>query len=151
MKINKFFALALIAVLTMATIGFFTTQASAQSPDPTAQVTDCENDDADETDDVEDLDDVEEEVQCGPQDEQEDEAEEVEDEAEGADVPLTGTTLDKASTAALDYLGGGSVTQTEVGDEEGYYEVEVTLDDGSQVDVHLDENFNVLSQVADTD
>jgi hypothetical protein len=27
------------------------------------------------------------------------------------------------------------VTETEVGDEEGYYAIEVTLDDGSQVDV----------------
>ena len=36
------------------------------------------------------------------------------------------------------------MTESEVGDEESYYEVEVTLDDGSQVDVQLDENFNVV-------
>ena len=42
-------------------------------------------------------------------------------------------------------LGGGRVTETEVGDEDGYYEVEVTLDDGSQVDVALDKDFTVLS------
>ena len=41
------------------------------------------------------------------------------------------------------------MTETEVGDEEGFYEVEVTLDDGSQVDVHLDRDFNVLGGVAD--
>jgi hypothetical protein len=29
------------------------------------------------------------------------------------------------------------------------YEVEVTLDDGSQVDVHLDAGFNVLGDEAD--
>ena len=36
------------------------------------------------------------------------------------------------------------MTATEFQDEEGYYEVEVTKDDGSQVDVHLDKNYNVL-------
>jgi hypothetical protein len=43
------------------------------------------------------------------------------------------------------------VTGTEVGDEEGYYEVEVTRADGSQVDVHLDRGLNVLSAPADRD
>lgn len=46
-------------------------------------------------------------------------------------------------------MGGGTVTETEKGDEESLYEVEVTLDDGSQVDVQLDENFNVVSADAD--
>jgi uncharacterized membrane protein YkoI len=67
-----------------------------------------------------------------------------EDAAESADVPITGAALDQASAAALDYLGGGRVTATEVGDEESYYEVEVTLDDGRQVDVQLDEDFTVV-------
>ena len=40
--------------------------------------------------------------------------------------------------------GGGTVTGSEVGDEESYYEVEVTKADGSQVDVQLDENFVVF-------
>ena len=57
---------------------------------------------------------------------------------------ITGTDLEKASEAALDHTGGGEVTGTEVDDEESYYEVEVTLDDGSQVDVQLDEDFNVV-------
>ena len=57
---------------------------------------------------------------------------------------ITGTELDRASEAALEHAGGGEVTDTEVGDEEGYYEVEVTRADGSQVDVHLDEGFAVL-------
>jgi hypothetical protein len=72
-----------------------------------------------------------------------------EDAAEGADQPITGDALEAASTAALEYLGEGRVTATEVGDEEGYYEVEVTLDNGRQVDVHLDEKFNVLGQEGD--
>ena len=72
------------------------------------------------------------------------EAESAEDTAEGPDVPITGPDLDAASAAALAYLGEGRVTATEVGDEESYYEVEVTLDDGRQVDVQLDESFIVV-------
>jgi uncharacterized membrane protein YkoI len=62
---------------------------------------------------------------------------------------ITGDALDQASAAALAHTGGGTVTETEVGDEESLYEVEVTLDDGSQVDVQLDENFNVVGDEAD--
>ena len=68
-----------------------------------------------------------------------------------SDQPITGQALDRASKAALDHTGGGRVTETEVGDEDSYYEVEVTLDDGSQVDVQLDEGFNVVGQEADND
>ena len=57
--------------------------------------------------------------------------------------------LQRASSAALAYTGGGRVTEPEAGDEEGAYEVEVTRADGSQVDVHLDEDFNVLGTKAD--
>ena len=60
-----------------------------------------------------------------------------------------GSNIDKAKSIALDQTNGGNVTGTEVGDEEGYYEVEVIKDDGSQVDVHLDRDFNVLSTPAD--
>jgi uncharacterized membrane protein YkoI len=63
------------------------------------------------------------------------------DEAEQA---ITGTDLEKASAEALKYTGEGRVTGTEVGDEESYYEVEVTLDNGNQVDVQLDESFKVV-------
>ncbi len=61
-----------------------------------------------------------------------------------SDTPITGPALDEASRAALDHLGEGRVTQTEVGDEDSYYEVEVTLDDGSEVDVQLDREFRVV-------
>ena len=61
----------------------------------------------------------------------------------------TGDNIDKAKSIALGQTNGGNVTGTEVGDEEGYYEVEVIKDDGSQVDVHLDRDFNVLSTPAD--
>lgn len=65
------------------------------------------------------------------------------------ETPITGTALTRASAAALDHTGGGRVTETEAGDEEGAYEVEVTLDDGSQVDVHLDASFAVLGDEAE--
>jgi uncharacterized membrane protein YkoI len=66
-----------------------------------------------------------------------------------AEAPITGTALDKATAAALEHTGGGSVSDTEVGDEESLYEVEVTLDGGRQVDVQLDEEFNVVGREAD--
>jgi uncharacterized membrane protein YkoI len=64
-------------------------------------------------------------------------------------TPINGSALEKAKAAALEATGGGRVTETEVRDEEGYYEVEVVRNDGSQVDVHLDRAFNVTDQSAD--
>ncbi len=55
----------------------------------------------------------------------------------------------RAEAAALKHVGEGRVTETEIEDEESYYEVEVTKDDGSQVDVQLDENFNVVGTESD--
>jgi uncharacterized membrane protein YkoI len=71
------------------------------------------------------------------------------DAAEGPDSPITGDALERASSAALAETGGGRVTGTEVGDEESRYEVEVTLDDGRQVDVQLDESFAVVGSESD--
>ena len=65
--------------------------------------------------------------------------------------PITGEALERASAAALKFTGGGRVTATEVGDEEGYYEVEVTLDDGRQIDVHLNEQFEVIGHESDVE
>lgn len=65
------------------------------------------------------------------------------------ETPITGADLERASTAALTFTGGGRVTGTEVGDEESFYEVEVTLADGTRVDVQLDERFNVVGSEAD--
>ena len=70
---------------------------------------------------------------------------------DATETAITGSALDQATAAALEATGGGRVTGTEVGDEESLYEVEVTLDDGSSVDVQLDENFNVVSNDADVE
>ena len=68
---------------------------------------------------------------------------------DSSDTPITGAALAKAKAAALAQTGGGKVTGTEVGDEESYYEVEVTRADGSQVDVQLDKSFAVVGSKAD--
>lgn len=65
------------------------------------------------------------------------------------ETSITGAALEKASAAALAQTGGGRVTGTEVGDEDAYYEVEVTRADGSQVDVHLDTDFSVVGSQPD--
>jgi uncharacterized membrane protein YkoI len=69
----------------------------------------------------------------------------LEDDDDDIEVSITGNSLERASAAALAYVGEGRVTDSEVGDEEGYYEIEITLNNGNEVDVHLDENFKVLS------
>ena len=68
---------------------------------------------------------------------------------DATDKPITGSALDKAKAAALAHTGGGRVTGTEAGDEESYYEVEVTLGDGGQVDVQLDRAFDVVGSEGD--
>lgn len=67
------------------------------------------------------------------------------------DQPLTGSTLDRARVAALEFTGGGTVTETEAGDDGAAYGVEVRLDDGRVVELHLDANFQVLGHQADDD
>lgn len=67
-----------------------------------------------------------------------------------SEPPIAGAELDRATAAALEYTGGGRVTDTEVGDEDSYYEVEVTLDDGTQIDVQLDREFQVVGGEADS-
>jgi len=67
------------------------------------------------------------------------------------DKPLTGSDLEKATAAALAHTGGGTVVETEVGDDGAAYGVEVRLDDGRVVEVNLDESFDVIGQQNDDD
>jgi uncharacterized membrane protein YkoI len=67
------------------------------------------------------------------------------------DRPLTGSPLDKAKAAALEHTGGGTVIETEVGDDGAAYGVEIRRADGSVVEVSLDENFDALGDEADDD
>ena len=71
----------------------------------------------------------------------------------GSEEQLTGPDAEKAKNAALAAVGGGSVTEVERDDGygTGAFEVEVKRDDGSQVEVHLDRDYNVVGQEADDD
>lgn len=68
-----------------------------------------------------------------------------------SDTPLTGESLDRASAAALAYTGGGEVVDSETGDDGAAYGIEIRLDDGSQVEVNLDADFNVIGSEPDDD
>ena len=67
------------------------------------------------------------------------------------DRPITGSALAEAKAAALEHTGGGTVVETEVGDDGAAYGVEVRLDDGSEVEVALDGDFNVIGEERDDD
>jgi len=66
------------------------------------------------------------------------------------ETPISGPAYQKATAAALAYTGSGRVTGTEVGDEESYYQVEVTLPDGTQTDVQLGKSFTVVGSKTDS-
>ena len=68
-----------------------------------------------------------------------------------SDQELTGATRDRAVAAALAATGGGTVLETEAGDDGAAYGVEVRLADGRQVEVNLDESFKVVGQEPDED
>jgi hypothetical protein len=69
----------------------------------------------------------------------------------GDEQPLTGSALEQATVAALAHTGGGEVIETETGDDGAAYGVEIRLDDGREVEVNLDGNFNVIGQADDDD
>jgi uncharacterized membrane protein YkoI len=67
---------------------------------------------------------------------------------------VTSPEADKAKSAAIAAVGGGTVTEVERDDgygTSGVYEVEVTRDGGNQLEVHLDGDYNVVGQEADED
>ncbi|MGJ9412235.1 PepSY domain-containing protein [Aeromicrobium sp. CF4.19] len=65
---------------------------------------------------------------------------------------LTGNDLDRASSAALDEVGGGKVVSAEVSDDKGVaYELEIRTSDGGETDVALDESYNIVRTDTDHD
>jgi uncharacterized membrane protein YkoI len=68
---------------------------------------------------------------------------------------VTGPEAKKAKSAAIAAVGGGTVTEVERDDGDGtaagVFEVEVKREDGTQVEVHLDGDLNVVGQEADED
>jgi hypothetical protein len=71
--------------------------------------------------------------------------------AGGDEEALTGRAHDRATVAALDHVGEGTVTETETGEGSAAYEVEIRRSDGSQVEVRLDRNFGVVGAQHDDD
>ena len=70
--------------------------------------------------------------------------------ASTANADLDGGERDRVSTAATEAVGGGKVVEAESSDDRGEaYEVEVRKADGTEVDVTLDKDLNVLRQEAD--
>ncbi len=67
------------------------------------------------------------------------------------DRPLTGSALDEASAAALAHTGGGTVIESEAGDDGAAYGVEIRLDDGRVVEVAVDAGFRVIGSSGDQD
>ena len=67
------------------------------------------------------------------------------------DQPITGLALDECTAAALAHTGGGTVTETEVGDDGAAYGVEIRLADGSEVEVNLDADCVVTGKETDDD
>lgn len=72
-------------------------------------------------------------------------------EAADTDQPLTGSDRERAEAAALKAVGGGTVTEVEAGDDGAAYGVEIRAEDGSQVEVMLDQNFAVIGTETDDD
>lgn len=70
--------------------------------------------------------------------------------AASADDELQGRDRDQAGAAATEAAGGGTVVEAESSDDPGEaYEVEIRMDDGTEVEVRLDGDFNVISQHTD--
>ncbi|POH69456.1 hypothetical protein C3B59_05560 [Cryobacterium zongtaii] len=64
---------------------------------------------------------------------------------EMGDDTLTGNILERASNAALAEVGPGTVTTAERNDDGGSaYDLSVRLDNGGEVDVELNESFDVV-------
>ena len=71
----------------------------------------------------------------------------------GSEEPLTGSTADRAAEAALEAAGGGTVLEMERQDDDGagVYEVEVRREDGSEVEIHLDAQFQQVGTATNDD
>jgi Peptidase propeptide and YPEB domain len=73
--------------------------------------------------------------------------------AGGTDEHVTGPAAAKAAAAAVEAAGGGKAVEVEYqdGDGAGVYEVEVRRPDGTQLEVHLNGQFEPVGTAADDD
>lgn len=72
-------------------------------------------------------------------------------ETRDSDAPLTGSDLERATASALQHTGGGTVVDSEVGDDGAAYGIEVRQPDGAVVEVNLDADFTVIGSEGDAD
>jgi uncharacterized membrane protein YkoI len=69
-----------------------------------------------------------------------------------ANADLAGSERERVGSAATEAVGGGTVLEVETSDDRGEaYEVEVRKDDGTEVDVALDEDLQVVAERDDRD
>lgn len=141
---SKYLLTLFVAGIVALGLAFMALLSSASSgPAAFANAT-CEEDwddigdDEDQPGEVDDAD-------CGPdglpiRDDDDDDS----DDGPSDDLPLSGSTYDRAVQAALAHTGGGTVTDFESGDDGAAYGVEIRLSNGREVEVNLDANFNVI-------
>jgi len=131
MKINRFVALAAIALLVVGAMGAISAKVFAQ---PVAQSQNCDqqDDDSAEVQNAPDTDNVD--LQCGDQNEGGEEAES----ADGQDAAPTGTpsiTAEAAQQTAEAYLNAGTAVKVELDDENGALVYSVEFSNGTDVKV----------------
>lgn len=131
MKVNRFIALAAIALLVVGAMGVISMKVLAQ---PTAQSQNCDqqDDDAAEIQDAPDTDKVE--LECDDQNEGGEEAES----ADGEDAAPTGTPAiiaEAAQKTAESYLNAGTAVKVELDDENGKLVYSVEFSNGTDVKV----------------
>ncbi len=134
MKINRFIALAAIALLVVGAMGAVSLKVFAQSGNPPAQSQACDqqDDDSAEVQNAPDTDNVD--LQCGDQNEGSEEAES----ADGQDAAPTGTpaiTAEAAQKTAESYLNAGTAVKVELDDENGALVYSVEFSNGTDVKV----------------
>ncbi len=167
MKVNRWTigVLVMVGLLAGGMLGgiFLAGQTGRAAAAPSAQTTDpcVEDDDSAEAADTEDVDNVEEEVQCGPQDENEvdeaNEGQEAQDGSEDAEADTgdevapasTGMTAVQAQAIVEKANPGSSTLAVEFDRENGKHIWEVELDNGQDVKVDADSGQIILTEARD--
>lgn len=137
MKINRFVALAAIALIVVGAMGIVSMKAFAQSSQaPPAQAQTCDQQDEDpaEVQGAPDTDNVD--LQCGDQNEADDTKAESTDGQESAPTGTPAITAEAAQKTAETYLNAGTATKVELDDENGklIYSVEFANHSDVKVD-----------------
>lgn len=136
MKINRFVALAAIALLVVGAMGAISLKAFAKgSQAPVTQADACAQDEADgmEVASAEDTDTVE--LQCGDQNEADGSEVESAGDTESAPTGTPAISAEAAQKTAESYLNAGTATKVELDDENGKLVYSVEFSNGTDVKV----------------